>query len=95
MVGSGEHYEKTANAWLANLDAKRAQVLQYLRSPRAEHAAVVAALAHVLHACASVGLSRRPGMVRVHYLFERQSDSEPQRVFNLFNFAAYQLAGSP
>lgn len=37
---SGQHYEKTSNAWLANLDARRSQVLPILRNVYGERMAV-------------------------------------------------------
>ena len=64
---SGTHYEKTANAWLANLDGNRDAGAAHPRGDlRAENAgALAAALAHLLHGLRrALGLPGRPGMVR-------------------------------
>ena len=60
----GGHYERTANAWLANVDARREQVLEVLAASTATPRAVAAALAGVLHGVRrTLRLSQRPGVV--------------------------------
>ena len=62
----GRHYEKTANAWLANLDAARDAVMPVLAATYGEARcrAVAAALARLLHGLrGAVRLPQGPGMV--------------------------------
>jgi len=75
---SGEHYEKTANAWLANLDANREQAMPILQSAYgAEHAAVwLQRWRMFFMACAELwGYREGREWFVSHYLFERQSDT--------------------
>lgn len=72
---SGQHYEKTSNAWLANLDARRSQVLPIIRHVYGERDAV-----RWFHrwrlfflACAGLFAYRQGQEWGVsHYLFERR-----------------------
>ena len=75
---SGEHYEKTANAWLANLDANRERALPILQSAYgAEQAAVwLQRWRMFFMACAELwGYREGREWFVSHYLFERQSDT--------------------
>jgi cyclopropane-fatty-acyl-phospholipid synthase len=75
---SGEHYEKTANAWLANLDANRERALPILQSAYgAEQAPVwLQRWRMFFMACAELwGYREGREWFVSHYLFERQSDT--------------------
>jgi cyclopropane-fatty-acyl-phospholipid synthase len=73
---SGEHYEKTANAWLANLDAHREQALPILARAYGAQAGVwLQRWRMFFMACAELW-GHRDGQEWLvsHYLFERQAD---------------------
>ena len=75
---SGEHYEQTANAWLANLDANRERALPILQSAYgAEQAPVwLQRWRMFFMACAELwGYREGREWFVSHYLFERQSDT--------------------
>jgi cyclopropane-fatty-acyl-phospholipid synthase len=75
---SGEHYEKTANAWLANLDANRERALPILQSAYgAEQASVwLQRWRMFFMACAELwGYREGREWFVSHYLFERQSET--------------------
>ena len=74
---SGEHYEKTANAWLANLDASREQVLPILETTygREQAAVWLQRWRMFFMACAELwGYRRGQEWFVSHYLFERQAE---------------------
>ena len=73
-----EHYEQTANAWLANLDANRERALPILQSAYgAEQAPVwLQRWRMFFMACAELwGYREGREWFGSHYLFERQSDT--------------------
>ena len=77
---SGTHYEKTANAWLANLDRCRAQVLPILEATYGrEHAALWLQRWRIFFmACAELwGFRSGQEWFVCHYLFQRRHDLKP------------------
>jgi cyclopropane-fatty-acyl-phospholipid synthase len=72
----GEHYQKTANAWLANLDARREQALPILRQAYGEQAGVwLQRWRMFFMACAELwGHREGQEWLVSHYLFDRQAD---------------------
>jgi cyclopropane-fatty-acyl-phospholipid synthase len=74
---SGEHYQKTANAWLENLDANRDAVLPTLQAAygTAQAALWLQRWRMFFMACAELwGYERGQEWFVSHYLFGRQSD---------------------
>ena len=72
----GEHYEKTANAWLQNLDARREQALPILRSAYGAEAEIwLQRWRMFFMACAELwGYREGREWFVSHYLFGRQAD---------------------
>ena len=73
----GTHYEKTANAWLANLDARRAEVMPLLEATygREQAQAWLQRWRLFFMACAELfGFERGQQWWVSHYLFERPAD---------------------
>jgi cyclopropane-fatty-acyl-phospholipid synthase len=72
----GEHYEKTANAWLANLDQHREQALVILRQAYGDDAGIwLQRWRMFFMACAELwGYRDGQEWFVSHYLFSRQSD---------------------
>jgi len=73
---SGEHYEKTANAWLANMDQRRDRVMPVLAKTYGEEEAARWWMRWRMFfmACAEL-FGHRGGQEWLvgHYLFQRQS----------------------
>ena len=73
----GTHYEKTANAWLANVDARREQVLPVLGATYGAEAATqwLQRWRIFFMACAELfGYNHGQEWWVSHYLFERPAD---------------------
>ena len=76
----GRHYEKTANAWLANVDARRDQVMPILAALYGADAATqwLQRWRIFFMACAELfGYNRGQEWWVGHYLFERSAATEP------------------
>ena len=72
---SGRHYQRTAEAWLRNLDANRAEIVEILRQPYGERAAKMTNLWRVFFlSCAELwGFDRGREWLVSHYLLRRRS----------------------
>jgi cyclopropane-fatty-acyl-phospholipid synthase len=75
---SGRHYERTANAWLANLDGRRAQVLSILSSVHGDDAALWLQRWRIFFmACAELwGFRGGREWFVAHYLFEPRIEAK-------------------
>jgi cyclopropane-fatty-acyl-phospholipid synthase len=76
----GTHYERTANAWLANVDTRRDAVLEVLAATHGDDAAQWLQRWRVFFmACAELfGYAHGQQWWVSHYLFERPADRDPR-----------------
>ena len=68
----GTHYARTANQWLASLDAARHRIMPIFETVYGADARLVPALADVLWRSPSCSLCRRQEWGVAHYLFDKR-----------------------